>query len=147
MEEKMDLGLIEIERQRNRNLLKLKFKDHISAYYFKTNGIYQLNYFKNKCITWGPINTRKAEEWYFVGYGQYEGSKGWKLLDIKSDRIKIASEVTFLKSACYPTFNENRKMETYEDDEEFSFNTDNFSRASTEYDWQQSSHIRGLWLG
>jgi hypothetical protein len=117
-------------------------------YHGKKPDISNLRIFGEKAFLHIPKELRtkldpKAEEWYFVGYGQDDGSKGWKLLDINSDRVKIASDVTFLKSACFPIFNENQKMQTYEDDEEFSLNTDNnSSRTSTEYDSQQSSNMR-----
>ena len=51
----------------------------------------------------------KAEEWHFVGYGQDVGSKGWKILDPKTNRIKIASDVTFLQNVCFPMFSEENK--------------------------------------
>jgi hypothetical protein len=46
----------------------------------------------------------KAEKWYFVGYGEDLGSKGYKLLDIETNRIHVSSDVTFLQNPVFPTF-------------------------------------------
>jgi len=36
---------------------------------------------------------KKAEKWYFVGYGEDLGSKGYKVLDIETNRLHVSSDV------------------------------------------------------
>lgn len=46
----------------------------------------------------------KAEPLYLVGYGQVEGTKGWKLLDPTTDRVIVTADVRFLAKPVFPTY-------------------------------------------
>ena len=44
----------------------------------------------------------KAELYYFVGYGQLDGTKGWKMLDVNTGKTVITCDVRFLKEPKFP---------------------------------------------
>jgi hypothetical protein len=53
----------------------------------------------------------KSELTYFFEYGEDLGSEGYKLLDLNSNRIHVASDVTFLRNPKFPKYECNRQIE------------------------------------
>jgi hypothetical protein len=46
----------------------------------------------------------KAELYYFVGYGQLDGTKGWKMLDVHTGKTVTTCDVRFLKEPKFPSY-------------------------------------------